>query len=232
MKSLKDKWMTTFYGMDWYKINSITDLANIQGPALIEYVIDVNKYREIEKVQELGFTLVETDIEFETLIDHDRGSLPNIRIANENDLGAILEITKECYSSHNKFYNRFRNKSFFTEKQAEDYYKNSVINNYEGENIIKVVVEDNEGICAYYIIKKLESLELYGKYKGIIAGVSARARGKNLHVEMQNKITELIKEPYITVNRTQLGNYRVIGNHLKDRRQLSKIEHYFYKKIK
>ncbi len=49
---------------------------------------------------------------------------------------------------------------------------------------------------------------------------------------MQNKITELIKEPYITVNRTQLGNYRVIGNHLKDRRQLSKIEHYFYKKIK
>ena len=59
MKSLKDKWMTTFYGMNWYKINSITDLANIQGPALIEYVIDVNKYREIEKVQELGFTLVE-----------------------------------------------------------------------------------------------------------------------------------------------------------------------------
>jgi len=226
-----DEWMTIFYGTNWYTIKSLADLSDIKGPALIEYVINVNEYREIEKVQELGFTLVETDIEFETIIDHDRGSLPNIRVANENDLEAILEITKECYSSHNKFYNRFRNKSFFTEKQTEDYYKNSVINNYEGENIIKVVVEDKDGICAYYILKKIEELDLFGKYKGIIAGVSARARGQNLHVEMQNKITELIKEPYVTVNRTQLGNYRVIGNHLKDRRQLSKIEHIFYKKI-
>jgi hypothetical protein len=232
MKSLKDEWMSKFYGTDWYTINSLKDINNIKGPALVEYIINVNEYREIEKVQESGFTLVETDIEFETLIDHDRGSLPSIRIANENDLESILKITKECYSSHNKFYNRFRNKSFFTEKQAEDYYKNSVINNYEGENIIKVVVEDKEGICAYYILKKIEELDLFEKYKGIIAGVSARARGQNLHVEMQNKITELIKKPYITVNRTQLGNYRVIGNHLKDRRQLSKIEHYFYKKIK
>jgi hypothetical protein len=226
-----DEWMTNFYGTNWYTINSLKDINNIQGPALIEYVINVNEYREIEKVQELGFTLVETDIEFETIIDHDRGSLPNIRIANENDLESILEITKECYSSHDKFYNRFKNKSFFTGKQTEDYYKNSVINNYEGENIIKVVVEDNEGICAYYILKRIEDLYLFSKYKGIIAGVSARARGQNLHVEMQNKITELIKEPYITVNRTQLGNYRVIGNHLKDSRQLSKIEHIFYKKI-
>ena len=226
-----DEWMTNFYGTNWYTIKSLADLSDIKGPALIEYVINVNEYREIEKVQELGFMLVETDIEFETIIDHDRGSLPNIRVANENDLEAILEITKVCYSSHNKFYNRFRNKSFFTEKQTEDYYKNSVINNYEGENIIKVVVEDKDGICAYYILKKIEELDLFGKYKGIIAGVSARAKGKNLHVEMQNKITELIKEPYITVNRTQLGNYRVIGNHLKDRRQLSKIEHIFYKKI-
>ena len=226
-----DKWMTKFYGTDWYTIKSLTDISDIKGPALIEYVINANEYKEIERVQELGFTLVETDIEFETIIDHDRGSLPNIRVANKNDLESILEITKECYSSHDKFYNRFKNKSFFTKKQTEDYYKNSVINNYEGENIIKVVVEDKEGICAYYILKKIEELDLFGKYKGIIAGVSARARGQNLHVEMQNKITELINKPYITVNRTQLGNYRVIGNHLKDNRQLSKIEHIFYKKI-
>tara|TARA_R110000751_G_scaffold34323_1_gene85087 strand:+ start:68 stop:754 length:687 start_codon:yes stop_codon:yes gene_type:complete len=224
-----DEWMTKFYGIDWYKIDSLTDLNNIKGPALVEYVIDVNEYKEIEKIQKLGFTLVETDIEFETMIDHDRGSIPSIRIANKNDLSAILKITKECYSSHNKFYNRFKNRSFFTEKQAEDYYKFSVINNYEGDDIIKVVAEDEEGVCAYYILKKIENLSLSGKYKGIIAGVAKRARGQNLHIEMQNKITEIIGSPYITVNRTQLGNYRVIGNHLKDQRQLSKIEHYFYK---
>ena len=57
-------------------------------------MIDANEYREIEKVQELGFTLVETDIEFETLINHDRGSLPNIRIANKNDLGSYFRNNK------------------------------------------------------------------------------------------------------------------------------------------
>ena len=81
-----DEWMTNFYGTNWYTIKSLADLSDIKGPALIEYVINVNEYREIEKVQELGFMLVETDIEFETIIDHDRGSLPNIRVANENDL--------------------------------------------------------------------------------------------------------------------------------------------------
>jgi hypothetical protein len=228
----RDNWMSDFYGMDWYKIDEPSEANSIQGPCLIECVINADEYHKIEEIQRLGFSLVETAIEFETIIDHDRETLPTIREANIDDLPIILEITEECYLKHDKFYNRFRNKSYFTKGHARKYYTGSVTSNYTGDDIVKVVVEDDEGICAYYILKKIEQLQLHAKYKGIISGVTKRARGQNLHVEMQKKITQLIGKPYITVNRTQLGNYRVIGNHLKDHRQLSKIEHYFYKKIK
>ena len=229
---IKDNWMTEFYGMDWYKISNPSDVNLLSGPCIVECLVNANEYTKIEKIQELGFSLVETAIEFETIIYDERETLSCIREATEKDLPEILKITEECYLTHDKFYNRFRNKTFFTDEHAKKYYFNSVINNFSGNDIKNVVVEDDKGICAYYILKKVGQLELFGKYKGIISGVTKRARGRNLHVEMQNKITELIREPYVTINRTQLGNYRVIDNHLKDHRQLSKIEHYFYKKIK
>lgn len=226
----RDNWMSDFYGHDWYKVDDPLESNNIEGPCLVECLVNTNEYSKIEQVQDLGFILVETAIEFETIIDHHRESLPNIRIATDADLPKILEITEECYLTHDKFYNRFRNRNYFSVDQSKLYYTNSVKNNYHGDDIVKVVVEDDLGVCAYYILKKVEQLDMYGKYKGIISGVTKRARGKNLHVEMQIKITDIIGEPYITVNRTQLGNYRVIGNHLKEHRQLSKIEHYFYLK--
>jgi hypothetical protein len=227
----KDKWMTEFYGIDWYKINSIEELENVDGESLVECVINVDKYKEVYELQKEGFHIVETAIEFETLIDHIDITKQPIRVSTENDLDDILYITKESYLTHNKFYNRFRNRDFFSEEKSWEYYKNSVINSFSDEDSLTVVVDDEEGVCAYYIIKKVGELELYHKYKGIISGVHKRAKGRDLHIEMQKKITEIIGTPYITNNRTQLGNYRVINNHLRERRQLSKIEHIMYKKF-
>lgn len=47
---------------------------------------------------------------------------------------------------------------------------------------------------------------------------------------MQSKVFDIIGEPYLEHNSTQLGNYQVIKNHIAERRQLSKINHIFYKK--
>ena len=228
----KDNWMTDFYGINWYRINNLDELEDVSDEkALIEYVVDVNSYSEIYKLQTEGFKIVETDIEFETLINTQYETKPNIRVAIKDDLPEILEITKSSYLEHDKFFNRFRNEDFFTKDQAWYYYRESVVNNFNLENTITVVVDDDDGVCAYYIIKKIGELSLYHRYKGIISGVNSRGKGKSLHLEMQRKITEIINTPYITNNRTQLGNYRVIDNHLKENRQLSKIEHICYKKV-
>jgi len=225
---IKDEWMSTFYGKDWYKIKSADDLENIPE-CMLEWVVPANAYRDIEIAQDLGFTLVETAIEFETLIDYMDPSMKEIRVATQDDFKVIADITEECYLNNTKFYNRFRNTTFFTRQQALNYYLMSVKNNYMKSDTITVVYEDSLGVAAYYILKHINDFELYGNYKGIIAGVSSRARGNNLHIELQKKLTEIIGRPYMTINRTQLGNYRVIGNHLREHRQLSKIEHYFYK---
>ena len=126
----KDKWMTEFYGINWYKINSIEELENVDGEALVECVINVDKYKEVYELQKEGFHIVETAIEFETLIDHIDITKQPIRISTENDLDDILHITKESYLTHNKFYNRFRNRDFFSEEKSWEYYKNSVINSF------------------------------------------------------------------------------------------------------
>ena len=226
----QDLWMSQFYEMNWFKIDNIQEIELIKGPCIIEYIINANDYKSIDLAQKMGFRLVETAVEFETVIDKLYPTKETIRKATENDLFVILDITEKCYLKHDKFYNRFKNKDFFTEVQAADYYRLSVQNNFNNPNTITVVTEDKDGVCAYYMIKKVEDLNTMSKFKGIISGVLPRAKGQNLHIEMQHKVTALIGVPYTTVNRTQLGNYRVIGNHIKEQRQLSKIEHIFYLK--
>lgn len=233
-----DIWMSEFYGMSWYKSNEPVNPSNLGNKYenenyMIECLINVDDHLKINMAQDLGYDLVETSIEFETLINNDNEYDNNndiiIRKANNSDLNEILKITEECYFNHDKFYNRFKNKKYFNTNQSKEYFFNSVKNNYSDNNIIKVVCVDDKGICSYYIMKKLKGTPI--KYKGVITGVSKRAHGRNLHRKMQNKISELIGKPYLVINRTQLNNYKLINNHIKEGKKVSKIEHYFYKKI-
>lgn len=220
-----DEWMSSFYGKKWVLINSPDFILDNSKNIFYEWRIEATEQEVLQKAFEMGFELVETDVEFETEIFSDTSNLPSfIRPGKEEDLEEILELIKICFTENINFYNRLKNQRYFTPQQCEDYFKQSIINNFKKEGSISTVAVKKEKLVGFYIIKEIQQ----GKYKVISTGVHPSSRGENIHIDLQRKLTDIIKKPYVLINRTQLGNYPVIKNHIREKRNLSKIEHIMY----
>lgn len=222
----RNEWMSSFYEDCWYEIENISDLTNIYK-GMIEWRINSNDYHNIELAQKHNFTLVESLIKFKTIINNFKKPPSFIRLAVDEDIEVLRNIVKVCYFNHPKFYNRFKNLDFFTKEKSEEYYLKSLINSFNSDNCITLVAEDENGVYGFRTMKKNKDKE----YSGVVAGVLPRAKGKNTLKYLQRGMSFIIKEDYTEYNATQLGNYQVIKNHIKENRILDKIEHIFYKKI-
>jgi len=226
-----NKWMSEFYGRTWYDIKSskCLEIANAQAntPCVLEWRIPTNQYKDIELAQSLGFTLVESMVKFQTLISKSKSNTDGIRLSKDEDFNDLINIMEECYFNHHKFYNRFKNRDFFTESQSKEYYMKSLTNFFNKDGSIVLVAEDDIGVYGFRIIKKINETE----YSGVVAGVLNRAKGRSTLRKLQEKTYDIIGHDYLENNATQLGNYQVINNHISAGRKLLKIEHIFLKKI-
>lgn len=223
-KMTNDKWMTDFYGRDWYKV-SPGERCN--EPGLYECIVDAKDFDQINTLMRDGFSLVETAVEFVTLINKFEEPKYDIREAEEKDYDQIKELITLNYRKNAHFYNRFKSSDFFTSEQTESYFQ-FTFDNYAKTSII-VVYEDNQGIAGFYMLRKVSDDRLV--YKGILCGSLKRVRGMNMHIEMQKACAKIIGTPYNVINRTQMTNYKIVNNHIQSQRHLLKVEHYFYKLI-
>lgn len=221
----KNNWMSSFYGDEWYEITDIDDLTK-SHKGMIEWRINSNDYINIEIAQKNNFVLVETQVKFKTTIKNFNKPPSFIRSFKETDKETLKDIVEECYFKHDKFYNRFKNLDFFTKEKSEEYYLKSLTNSFNSDKFIIIVAEDNNGVYGFRIMKKIKENVFYG----ILAAVHPKYKGKNTLKYLQQGMSFLIGEEYIEYNATQLGNYQVIKNHIRENRILDKIEHIFYKK--
>ena len=223
IKKMLNEWMSNWYGESWWTFNNIPPSLN-QG--MNEVIVNSNNHNLLTIVQQQGFELVETALEFETTILNINHKLcKNIRQATIKDLPKITQITDTCFSSNKDFFNRFKNPSYFTIEQSKDYYLQSVTN-YFPHSITSVVEEDNK-VVGYYMIKKQED----NKYKGIMTGVLPSYRGKKYHAKMQDFVFKKEGLPFTTLNATQINNLGTLNSHIKQGRKLIKTKYIFYKKL-
>ena len=226
----RDDWMSGFYQKDWFKIENPEDVNNVPENCIVECTKDSSDFESLEKLWDLGFRMVETSVEFKTIITPKENIETNrFREVNPGDLEKVLSITRECYSRKSKFKNRFSNRRFFTEEQENLYFESAVNNYIFKENCISIVGEKEGKVDCFYIAMKTgDKINGMDVFKGILTGVKKESRGRNLHIKMQDYLAKIIGKPYVVINRTQLNNYRVINNHIKEKRELDKVEHYFY----
>lgn len=225
----KNEWMTNFYGKDWYTTN-IDDYEQHKAGlknCMVECRVDAAENLQMLKAQAEGFTLTESLIKFTTQITERMPSPDYVRPAEKRDEEAIMEMIKQSYFQHEKFYNRFKNRQFFTEEQGREYYMAGFINYFKDPRSITIVAEDEEGVYAFRMLKYVGPLE----YEGVTMGILERGRGRKSLPKLQNKVWDVIGEPYTEHNATQLGNYYVINNHMKQGRVLSKVEHIYLKLV-
>ena len=141
--------------------------------------------------------------------------------------GKIKSLNADVMCQSNGFRTRLNNLNYFDPTDCTRYY-NSAIVNYINELTVKTCVAELEGeIVGYYMLKQIEG----NIYKGLMTGVLPKARGAFLQYKMQQFLINHIGHPITLINTTQLSNMAVIKNHIRSKRNLSKIEHIFYKKV-
>lgn len=218
---VRNEWMSDFYGQDWFEFDSSSHDINDNG--IYEWRVDCQDSQRLALAQRMGFELVETAISYETKLVPRIEIFKDIRLAHHEDLDRILEITHDCFTNNPNFYNRFKNRRFFTEVHAQRYYELSVVNHFHSHDSFTSVYEENGKIFGYFLLKKVgEDL-----YKGIMTGVDMEKRGMRLHGRMQNFIYSYISKPLTVINGTQIGNRNVLNSHLREGRLISKIEYIF-----
>lgn len=226
LKRMFNKWMSDFYGENWYDIFTLDHSLNL--PGIYELTLNENDHKSFSKAQSLGFELVETQVGFKTKICNvDFIADKNVRMAKDSDLESILDITTKCFLNNSKFTSRFKNKNFFTEDHFIRYYNLSITNYFNKDNSYTSIVKSKGKVVGYYMIIKEDN----NCYRGIMTGVLPEERGKGLHIILQNKCFQQFSLPFYTINRTQINNLNVINSHIKERRKLTDIKFKFLKKI-
>lgn len=220
-----NNWMSEFYDQKWWEIN-IKDISNIKEKGLYELRISSDNYLDVLEAQKNNFTLVESLVKFKgEIIPHNE--LPDeVKLGEKEHLNEILEILNVSVLNNDLFYNRFKNKSYFTKEKCEQYYKSSVINFLGKSNSLTMIAEDELGVYGFRIMKEVAPLE----YSGVMTAALPRARGKKVLSKLQKGMSFIINEPYFENNATNLGNYTVIKNHIREERRFQEVEHIFYKK--
>jgi len=224
----KDEWMSNFYCHEWIRIESADEIKDTcKDKGLYEWRIPADNFEDISIAQQADFKLVETFIEFSSKVKPNEDTFPTIRLYESNDLEYIKKLNVEVMCKSNSFRTRLNNLNYFNSDDCTRYY-NSAIVNHINDITVKTCVAELEGeIVGFYMLKQIES----NIFKGLITGVLPKARGAFLQYKMQQYLINHIGQPFTLVNTTQLSNMAVIKNHIRSKRNLSKIEHIFYKLV-
>ncbi len=222
-----DQWMTKFYGTPWYRLDSTDEPKLCKEEGLYEIRLLSTDFSGIINAQQDGFLLVESFIEFETEIEPNNEEYEGIRLMNKSDHSFILGLNEQSMCQNEGYRTRFNNPIFFEESACKKYYGAAITNNVNDQSVLTAVVEIDKEVVGFFMLKVNDQQTC----KGLMTGVIPEARGKRLHIKMQQFLINHIGHPLTLINTTQLSNLAVIKNHIRANRSLSKIEHIFYKKV-
>lgn len=202
---------------------------------IIEIHVDVNNIRIIPILEGAGFRLVDTRINFITLIKKEENELKplstgTIAFATLDDLDAINKLTKESFVDNNSFHHRFKDERYFSKNEIVRYYYAWISNHIKDKDTYFIVMKDKERLFAYFIYKKSGFFQGIPLYKGILTAVDPDYRGNSYHLHMQAYLYKQFPEKQFYLdNTTQLTNIATIKNHIKSQKKLNRIVLTFFR---
>lgn len=209
--------------------------ADERGVDLIELAQNVGAWTALAVFEDRGFRLVDSKVTFITRLERRDLRPPQwdggaIDFATIDDLGDILRLTKAGFVDNPAFNSRFKNRRYFTPEQSERYFNAWIENHIEDKDTLFAVLRAEGRVDGYYFYKRSGDHKGEALYKGMLAVVDPRHRGKRLHLELQAFLYGHFKgDAFYVDNTTQVTNLPTLRNHVTSQKKLERIELVFFR---
>jgi hypothetical protein len=209
----------------------------------VEANIEWKYFPMIPLLEDAGFRLIDTKCTFVTQLKKQEISSQIFPIKREDliirdirvsDFDQILEITKTVLLPDKNFRSKYKNRFFFHESAALDYFNQWVMSNFQDPNALWAILLDSEDqVKGYFLYRKNGVQDGFNVYKGILTAIKPEARGSNIHLSLQSYILERIEEEIFYIdNSTQLTNLPILQNHIRSNRTLKSTSFILLKNMK
>ena len=181
--------------INFFEINEIQELFDkcvkyciLQNIKHAAFKANTKNYKIIHIAESFGFNLVNVSVEY--VFDYKKQAIKSlknicrIRNANTNDLGTVLDISKNIF----KNFSRFHYDKFLDDEKADEVYQEWVRKSFHGYADEIIISEYKNEIVGFCTIKNnFTTIKGENAAGVILTGVSEKARGLGIYTSMINE---------------------------------------------
>ncbi len=206
-----------------------TGVADDEGYCLVQAQVEAGSLELATALEEAGFRLVDTRVEFRTRLDRRR--LPRHEppfgtagMARPEDRDALLTLTHEVLTHNPAFHSRYKNRDYFSADDAARWFAAWVENDLADPGTVVAVWRVDEGPVAFFGLCRHGDHEGLPFYKSTLAMAESQHRGHKAHIFLQTTLFDALPaDEFWMQSVTQLTNAPVIRNQFVMARRLDRI---------
>jgi hypothetical protein len=243
----KKNWDSEFFGRDFYSLAIPSDInmselksqlkdLDCSGAFGTECHINIRSFGHIAGLEELGFRLVDSRMEF---ITHSfRGEVDIVapvgefRRYRDTDWSQLADITIKNFVDNAAFTSRYTNRDLFSRDESIRYYLQWHKWVLDVSPDLFLTWVDGRKYVGFYSILRLPDVVLdRPRYKVGLAAIDPDYRSHNGQNLMQAWLFRETPDPeWTTINSPQLTNTSGLKNNIRSGKELKAVELFFFRK--
>lgn len=243
----RKEWDSEFFGRDIFEANFDYSIGSKDAEAIVREIASLRHsdrlliqarvrseyFTNIPILEEIGFRLVDSRLEFSTktyrrdfMSSHFTESL---RWYRHDDWAQIRELTISQFVDNQNFQSRFNNRQYFTRDESLRYYLQWHRLVLENPHPLFCVWETGSSISGFYSIVRKPGTASSPDYKVALAAVRPGSPGSGMQNKMQFWIFQNCPDTeWSTINSPALTNLPGLKNNIRAGKELSHVEAYLF----
>jgi hypothetical protein len=217
-------------------VTLVTAIADDEGYCLVQAQVEAGSLELVAALEEAGFRLVDSRVEFRTRLDRRR--LPRHEppfgtagTARPEDRDALLALAHEGLTRNPAFHSRYKNPDYFSVDDAARWFTAWVESDLADPDSVVAVWRLDEGPAAFFGLCRRGEHEGLPLYKSTLAVAASHRRGHKAHIFLQTTLFNALPvDEFWMQSVTQFTNGPVIRNNVAMNRHLNQLALVFFRR--
>lgn len=210
--------------------------ADATGYQLVQARLEVADLVAAAALEEAGFRLVDTRLEFLTRLDRRRFNrlappFGTAGLAEEGDREALLRLTHECLTANPGVQSRYKNAAYFTPEEASRWFAAWMENGLADPGTLTAVWRVADEPIAFFGFARRAEMDGLPLYQSTIMGTAAAGRGHKSELFLQATLFDALPVDEFWMRQvTQADNAPVLRNNLVLGRRIHRVALTFFRR--